>query len=196
MTFICIHSAHGKPGRSWKDLSVSHQLIGPQTATIFFGDYILYSVYSTNDNWDTGFVSVSDTNKRTPLLQTRFDEGGARFSQDGRYIAYISNESGKNEVYVMRFPDGTGNTRISVNGGLAIRWVGNELFYVEENTNTLMAVSTTTARRLQHPVLSLFFQVRRYGVYWEPVVSELTTCPRMASGSWWYRRQRRVSLPP
>ena len=65
------------------------------------------------------------------------------FSPDGKYIAYSSNESGGNQVYVQPVPPGTGRWQISVNGGLAPHWRrdGKELFF--SNGEELMAVDVT-----------------------------------------------------
>ncbi len=67
-----------------------------------------------------------------------------KFSPDGRYVVYRSDESGRPEIYVVSFPDGSGRTQISRNGGGQPRWSrdGKEIFYVENST--LMAVPVTT----------------------------------------------------
>ena len=77
-----------------------------------------------------------------PFLNTAFREGGVQFSPDSRYVAYHSNESGQFEVYVLQFPSATGKRQVSTSGGIWPRWngKGDELFYVEEQTNTFMAV--------------------------------------------------------
>ena len=66
-------------------------------------------------------------------------------SPDGRWLAYISDESGRNEVYVRRFPNGETQWQISVNGGIEPRWRedGKELFYLAPD-RSLMAVSVRT----------------------------------------------------
>ena len=97
------------------------------------------------------------------FLQTRFDERAAKFSPDGRYVAYISNESGRSEVYVRPFPEGGRKWTVSSNGGRQPRWSmdGKELFYVKESA--LLAVSVTTRPKFsvgsstslfQHPSLT------------------------------------------
>ena len=78
--------------------------------------------------------------KPFPVLQTRFDEIQGQFSPDGRWLAYASNETGRNEIYVQTFPETSGKWQISVAGGLQPRWRrdGQELFYVAPD-NRLMA---------------------------------------------------------
>ncbi len=67
-----------------------------------------------------------------PWLQTRFREGEAKFSPNGRWIAYASDETGRSEVYIRAF-QGSGETRrVSNGGGRTPRWRGDgkELFYL------------------------------------------------------------------
>jgi hypothetical protein len=76
-----------------------------------------------------------------PLVQTRFAEDQGQFSPDGRWIAYRTNESGRNEIYVQAFPGPGGKARVSTEGGSQPRWRrdGKELFFVAPD-NRLMAV--------------------------------------------------------
>jgi serine/threonine-protein kinase len=67
-----------------------------------------------------------------PNLVTPFNEETARLSPDGRWVAYLSDESGRYEVYVRPFPDaGGGKWQITTDGGQEIAWApsGKELFY-------------------------------------------------------------------
>ena len=77
--------------------------------------------------------------KPFPVLQTPFAETDPRFSPDGRWLAYASDETGGREVYVQSFPIGGGKWRISTAGGSDPRWRadGRELFY--RSNRTLMA---------------------------------------------------------
>jgi Tol biopolymer transport system component len=78
-----------------------------------------------------------------PFLQTPFSERGGKFSPDARFVVYVSDESGRNEIYVRDFPKGAEKWQISSNGGLAPRWSrSGEIFYVEQRK--LMAVTVTT----------------------------------------------------
>ena len=71
-------------------------------------------------------------------------EAAAQFSPDGRFVAYWSNESGTDEVYVRPFPRGPGKWLASQDGGSQPRWSrdGKELFYVKKDTLYTVAVST------------------------------------------------------
>jgi Tol biopolymer transport system component len=68
----------------------------------------------------------------TPLLQSAATEGAPALSPDGRWLAYTSTESGRNEVYIRPFPNVTqGKWQVSLDGGLLPKWShkGDELFY-------------------------------------------------------------------
>jgi Tol biopolymer transport system component/predicted Ser/Thr protein kinase len=82
--------------------------------------------------------------KAQPFLRTRFDESVPRFSPDGRWLAYISNESGHFEIYVQPYPGPGGKWQISTEGGTEPVWNpnGRELFY--RSGGKMMAVDITT----------------------------------------------------
>ena len=96
----------------------------------------------------------------TPYLRTAADERIPVFSPDGRYVAYVSSESGRSEIYVRPFPEGGGKWQVSINGGTQPRWRrdGKELFYVEEDQ--LMAVSVSTAQGFSPGTPKLLFRDR------------------------------------
>jgi dipeptidyl aminopeptidase/acylaminoacyl peptidase len=79
-----------------------------------------------------------------PFLQTEFSEDDARFSPDGRWLAYWSNETGRGEVYVRPFPGPGGKWQISTEPGDYPRWRGDgrELFYITDR-GVLMAVDVS-----------------------------------------------------
>jgi Tol biopolymer transport system component len=82
--------------------------------------------------------------KTQPFLRTRFDEGAPRFSPDGHWLAYISDESGRYEIYVQSFPGPGGKRQISTEGGTEPVWNrnGRELFY--RSGDKMMAVDIAT----------------------------------------------------
>ena len=72
---------------------------------------------------------------------------GAALSPDGKFLAYDSNESGKREVYVQRFPERGERQQVSADGGAFPRWRrdGRELFYLAGDTLMAVAVNTVPA---------------------------------------------------
>jgi Tol biopolymer transport system component len=64
-----------------------------------------------------------------PLLATPFDEKGFALSPDGKWIAYVSNETGADEVYLRRLEETSARWQVSRGGGREARWVRNEIFY-------------------------------------------------------------------
>ena len=78
------------------------------------------------------------------FLATPFEERGASFSPEGQWIAYVSDESGRDEVYVRPYPGPGGQVIISTGGGAEVVWGpdGSELFY--RNGDQVMVVAVTT----------------------------------------------------
>ena len=78
-----------------------------------------------------------------PIVVTPAYDGGARLSPDGRWMIYVSNDSGRNEVYVRPFPGPERRRPISTEGGGQAVWspTGREIFY--RNGNRMMAVDVT-----------------------------------------------------
>ena len=102
-----------------------------------FGDIAVLDL-ETGEQEDTAATGadmwvLSLDGERSPelLIQTPFFERRAAVSPDSRWLAYMSNESGQEEVYVQPFPDLDGRWQISTNGGIAAVWGpdGRELFY-------------------------------------------------------------------
>jgi dipeptidyl aminopeptidase/acylaminoacyl peptidase len=82
-------------------------------------------------NGDLWVLPLAGDAKPYPFLQSPFNEGDARFSPDGRWVAFASDESGQSEVYVARFENPREKWRVSTSGGRSPRWRrdGKELFY-------------------------------------------------------------------
>jgi len=91
------------------------------------------------------FMPLEGDKKPVAYLKTEFLESEGRFSPDTRFIAYSSNASGKNEIYVQPFPDASGGKwMVSKGGGAHPRWRrdGKELFYISPSSK-MMAVDVT-----------------------------------------------------
>jgi eukaryotic-like serine/threonine-protein kinase len=105
------------------------------------GEYLLY----TTNSRGIRYMPVYGERAPVQLLNTSFREMHPQFSPDGRFVAYTSGESGRNEIYVTSFPSGQGRWQASVNGGTWPRWspLGDELFFITDNK--LMALRVRTA---------------------------------------------------
>jgi serine/threonine protein kinase/Tol biopolymer transport system component len=105
-------------------------------------------------NADIGIIPLEGDRKFKPLLSEKFREANPQISPDGRYMAYVSDESGKNEVYVRPFPDvDSGRWQISANGGSNPLWSrdGREVFCSSGGVVTAVPVKTTPALSLGTP---------------------------------------------
>jgi serine/threonine-protein kinase len=90
-------------------------------------------------------LQVDSVGNPIPVAATPANELGARFSPDGRWVAYQSDETGSNEVYVVSFPQIGGKQQVSTGGGVSPLWAadGDELFFW--SGRTLMAARVSTA---------------------------------------------------
>ena len=101
--------------------------------------------------------------KAEPFLRTPFNEESPRFSPDGRWVAYASDESGQAEVYVRPFPAGEGKWRISNDGGFYPRWRrdGKEIYYWS-SSRTLMTVPVKLSSVFEAGAPQSLFTARPY----------------------------------
>jgi serine/threonine protein kinase/Tol biopolymer transport system component len=107
------------------------------------GQLLALGKVSSNKRSEIWVLRLSDR-KAQPFLQTSFDEMAPRFSPDGRWLAYSSNESGRFEVYVQPYPGPGGKYQVSTDGGTEPVWNrnGRELFY--RVVDKMMAVDVAT----------------------------------------------------
>jgi len=102
--------------------------------------------------------------KPFPFMQTEFNEFEAKLSPDSKWVAYTSNESGQNEVYVQTFPSPGGKAPISTGGGSRPVWRrdGRELFYIAAD-GKLMAVEVKTGSKFEAGAPKPLFDTRPGG---------------------------------
>jgi serine/threonine-protein kinase len=110
------------------------------------GGFLVFRQNDSLTNRDLWVFSLRDQ-RASPLLATPRDERAARLSPDGRFLAYVSDQSGDAEVYVRSFPDSSGTWLVSQGGGTEPAWSpnGRELFY--RSGDWMMAVPIVTSPR-------------------------------------------------
>ena len=91
---------------------------------------------------DIWITPVDSPRAARPLLRTPFEERGIGLSPDGRWLVYVSNETGADEIYIRQLREGSARWRVSTRGGTEARWgrVGRELFF--RKGDTVYAVTT------------------------------------------------------
>jgi Tol biopolymer transport system component len=100
------------------------------------GKYLFFqrnaAVHTGRDLW---LLPIEGERTPRPLLQANADESDAQVSPDGRWIAYTSDESGRQEVYISPFPSMSARRQISLAGGTSARWRGDgrEIFYLSSD---------------------------------------------------------------
>ncbi len=140
------------------------------------GKLIVFDLISNESRRDIFYLPIASSStpaeKPRPFLKTSFDESMPHLSPDGRHLAYMSNRSGKWEVFVKPFPEGAGEWQISVEGGGYPRWSpkGDELFFATDEGLMCAKVDTHPAFDSDVPIklfdwkhLGLYFS-RRYDV--------------------------------
>ncbi|HSF17708.1 MAG TPA: protein kinase [Vicinamibacteria bacterium] len=113
------------------------------------GRYLAFTELSPETQFD---VSLWVNGRSESLLATSFNESAAMFSPDGRYVAYVSDETGTDEVYVRAFP-GTDRWPISTEGGHEPVWGrdGEELIYRDEDSMMVVSIETQPEFRAGKP---------------------------------------------
>ena len=121
------------------------------------GGSLLFSEFVRRTNRDLWLMPLSAGAKPVPISQAPFDEKGARFAPDGRWMSYDSNESGTREVYLRPVEASGERLRVSSTGGTMARWRrdGKELYYLAPD-NTVMATPLSVGRPQPGVTTALF----------------------------------------
>jgi eukaryotic-like serine/threonine-protein kinase len=102
--------------------------------------YMIFSEIDGKTKWDLWVLRLGEQRKVFPFLVTEANESSARFSPDGKWVAYASDESGRPEIYVQPFlAEKSGKWQISTNGGFTPKWSndGKELFYLAQDNQIM-----------------------------------------------------------
>jgi eukaryotic-like serine/threonine-protein kinase len=136
------------------------------------GRYLLEDRSSAFTTWDVVVRSLDGDRAVKPLVATKFVERQSRFSPDGQWVAYSSDESGRREVYLQAFPGPGRKLQVSTVGGSMPNWRadGRELYF-RGPEQTLMAVPIqlgpspeigTPVKLFRMPIFDVGFTQSRY----------------------------------
>jgi serine/threonine-protein kinase len=108
------------------------------------GRELVFDDTDTKTGEDIWVLPLQGDRNPRPFLRTPFSEGWAALSPDGHWLAYVSKELARSEIYVMAFPNAGGRWQISTEGGTEPLWArnGRELFY--RSGEKMMAVDIGT----------------------------------------------------
>ncbi len=122
------------------------------------GTRLVLDEHTPKTAWDLMLLSLDGTPRTEPLLSRPFDERNGVISPDGRWLAYDSNESGQEDVFVRPFPNvNDAYYQISTGGGRTPLWAPNEreLFFVKGTS--LFSVSVQLAPTFRHGTATRLF---------------------------------------
>jgi len=107
---------------------------------------------------------IADPAKAFPLVQTPFLERSGQFSPDGKWVAYMSQHTGRDEVYVTSFPSGGTRWQVSGGGGTQPRWSadGRELYFVSADGTLMAAAVDGRGSRFEVKDVRPLFRVNMY----------------------------------
>ena len=130
--------------------------VSPDGKTLLFGRH--------NAMGTVGIYAISfdGSAKTQPFLQSTFNQSSPRFSPDGHWVVYQSNESGRYEIYVQPYPRPGGKWLISSEGGEYPRWAlsGREIFFRSEDKMMVVPVETQPTFKAGTP--RMLFQSANY----------------------------------
>ncbi len=129
------------------------------------GRFIMYSQLNPNTRRDLMLLPLTGERKPEPFLQADFAEIQPRFSPDGRWVAYVSNETGQFEVYVQSFPRSGGKWPVSVGGGSQPQWRadGREIYYYSPERKLMAVEVNGSGSTLQVAQPQPLFEMRAGG---------------------------------
>jgi Tol biopolymer transport system component len=116
------------------------------------------SLAGSSSAWQLPLQGDSGKTKPQPLLDPSPTKTTVQFSPDGKWLAYSSNESGRDEIYVVPYPDSGGRSQVSTGGGTQPRWAhsGREVFY--RLGDKLMAVDIQTSPSFRADTPKVLFE--------------------------------------
>ena len=127
------------------------------------GRHLIFNSSATDTGWDLYAMSMTGgSDDPTPLVKTRFADMGGSVSPDGRFLAYQSNESGRNQVYVQEFPTARSKWQVSSEGGVDPFWRrdGRELYFRAPDLSVMAVPVQASGPTFQTGVPQALFRAR------------------------------------
>jgi Tol biopolymer transport system component len=130
------------------------------------GRHLAFVEWNPETMRDIWIYSETAHPETEPILATPFDEYSPKFSPDGRWLAYVSDESGRYEVYVRPYLEGRGRWLVSAGGGSEPLWSpnGREIFYRHEGKMMVVPIRTEPEFSPGSPSV-LFEKELKSGIY-------------------------------
>jgi Tol biopolymer transport system component len=137
------------------------------------GRFLLFSKRK-NLRDDLMMVALDGNEAPQPIAATPAVESLGQVSPNGRYVAYMSDESGRFEIYVTTFPAPEGRWQVSQNGGREPRWAkdGKELFFFAPDNRLMAAAVKTDTTTFESGAIQSLFQSRLMGLSFRYDVSK------------------------
>jgi hypothetical protein len=112
-----------------------------------------------NDLWAQQLGTATETRLS---INTEFNESHGKVSRNGQWLAYVTDESGRNEVWLARFPSGENRRQVSIAGGTSPQWAGDgdELFYISADKQLMSTPISTRHARLDVGAPRALFPLR------------------------------------
>jgi serine/threonine-protein kinase len=170
VTFLSDRAGDFDLYRRWADGTGTDSLMLHLDAPIFEavpssdGQWIVMRTGGQDNLRDIMALRVGEDTVPRPLLTAPYDEEAPALSPDGRWLAYVSNETGQREVFVRPFPDvEAGKWQVSTNGGVSPVWAhsGRELFFVD-GAREMVSLEVLPSAVFQRGGQRVLFSVDRY----------------------------------
>lgn len=124
------------------------------------GRHLFYNILTADGGWDGWVLPLAGDRKPYPILNQKYNEMRSRFSPDGRWMLYTTDETGRFEIYVQAFPPSGGKWQVSINGGNVGYWRndGKEIVF-EGLDRKIMAVDVKLGATFEAGIPHPLFEV-------------------------------------
>ncbi len=141
------------------------------------GRFLIYTAIDPKTRGDIWYVPVESGKPATravKFLGTDASESQGQLSPDGRWLAYCSNETSKEEIYIRPFPTGPGVWKVSVDGGMQPRWRadGQELYFVRALSPTRLLLMAAAVKAAGREAVRVATPERLFELHASPVVPQ------------------------